>query len=84
MKNPLYSNASIKTESKEMAKEALTEEAKTLITLLIKRVTVYNDRVEIEYNSPLRTSPDIDGQGFIFSQKVFKMGNYTALVLLKL
>ena len=68
---------------RQFYKEALTEEAKTLITLLIKRVTVYNDRVEIEYNSPLRTSPDIDGQGFIFSQKVFRMGNYTALVLLK-
>ena len=69
---------------RQFYKEALTEEAKTLITLLIKRVTVYNDRVEIEYNSPLRTSPDIDGQGFIFSQKLFKMGNYTALVLLKI
>ena len=40
----------------------------TLINYLVKEVILYDDKVIVKFNSPLRTSPD-DSQGFSFSYK---------------
>ena len=40
----------------------------TLINYLVKEVILYDDKVIVKFNSPLRTSPD-DSQGFSFSRK---------------
>ena len=40
----------------------------TLINYLVKEVILYDDKVIVKFNSPLRTSPD-DSQGFSFSHK---------------
>ena len=64
-------------------KDILKSEPQMLINLLIKRITVYADRIEIEYNSPLRTSPD-ENQGFLICRKIYKIGQFKTVVILKL
>ena len=49
-------------------KEALLLEGKMLINYMVKEITLYNDRVVITFNSPLRTSPD-DSQDFSFYEE---------------
>ena len=39
-----------------------------LINYMVKEITLYNDRVVITFNSPLRTSPD-DSQDFSFYEE---------------
>ena len=39
-------------------KSALTLEAQMLVNYLIKEVVLYDDKMIIKYNNPLRTSPD--------------------------
>ena len=57
-----------KTELRTYYKEALLLEGKMLINYMVKETTLYNDRVVITFNSPLRTSPD-DSQGFSFYEE---------------
>ena len=38
--------------------EQMLDEPKTLITYLIKQVILYDDKIEIQFNSPIRISPD--------------------------
>ena len=64
-------------------KDILKSEPQMLINLLIKRITVYPDRIEIEYNSPLRTSPD-ENQGFLICRKIYKIGQFKTVVILKI
>ena len=40
----------------------------TLINYLVKEVILYDDKVIVKFNSPLRTSPD-DSQGFSLCDK---------------
>jgi hypothetical protein len=47
----------------EYYREALKKEAQALINYLIKEVVLYDDKIEIYFNKPTRTSPD-DNQGF--------------------
>ena len=53
---------------REFYESALTLEAQMLVNYLIKEVVLYDDKMIIKYNNPLRTSPD-DGQGFFFYDK---------------
>ena len=46
-----------KTELRTYYKEALLLEGKMLINYMVKETTLYNDRVVITFDSPLRTSP---------------------------
>lgn len=57
-----------KAELRTYYKEALLLEGKMLINYMVKEITLYNDRVVITFNSPLRTSPD-DSQDFSFYEE---------------
>ena len=50
---------------REYYDEALTLGAEQLIDYLIKDIVLYDDKIEIHFNKPTRTSPD-DNQGFSF------------------
>ena len=51
---------------------ALKLEPKMLITHLIKEIVLYDDHIDIIYNTPTQTSPD-DSQGFLFYKKYRNM-----------
>lgn len=46
--------------------QALQKEPQMLINLLVKQIVLYNDKMIINYNSPIQTSPDENSQGFSF------------------
>ena len=48
---------------REYYEEALTLSAEQLINYLIKEIVLYDDKIEIHFNKPTRTSPD-ESQGF--------------------
>jgi len=48
--------------------QALRLEPKLLINFLIKEIVLYDDKIEIYFNSPLQTSPD-ENSGFSFCTK---------------
>lgn len=57
-----------------MIKQALKLEPQMLVNYLIKEVILYDDKIQIHYNSPIRMSPDHEnGQGFIFNTKTVKI-----------
>ena len=57
------------TAIREFYDEALTLGAEQLIDYLIKDIVLYDDKIEIHFNKPTRTSPD-DNQGFsIYTEK---------------
>ena len=49
--------------------QALRLEPKLLINFLIKEIVLYDDHIDIYFNSPIRTSPDDNSQGFSFYSK---------------
>ena len=57
-----------KEEIKEYYIEALRLEPLMLINYLVKRITVFDDKIIIEYNTPKTISPD-ESQGFLFCDK---------------
>lgn len=59
-------------EIREHYKQALELNPQMLINFLIKEIILFDDKMEIIYNSPLNTSPD-DSQGFSFYDKIVKM-----------
>ena len=68
------SKMSIKITEEEIRKfynEALQKEPLTLINYLVKEIKLYNDKVEITFNSPTLKSPD--NQGFSFLSETLKM-----------
>lgn len=58
---------------REFYTKALALEPKLLINYLIKQITLYEDRIEIEYNSPIKQSPDNDNRGFLICSKTVKL-----------
>jgi len=50
-------------EIREFYEQALALEPKMLVNFLIKEIVLYNDRIEVFVNNPLKVSPD-DSQGF--------------------
>ena len=52
--------------------KALTTDPERLINTIIKEIVLYNDKIEVYLNSPLRTSPD-DNRGFSFYTEVVNM-----------
>ena len=50
---------------REYYKEALRLEAQALINYLVKEIVLYDDKIEIYFNKPIRTSPD-ENRGFSF------------------
>lgn len=61
------------TQIREFYTKALALEPKVLINYLIKQITLYDDRIEIEYNSPIKQSPDNDNRGFLICSKTVKL-----------
>lgn len=53
------------SEMREYYKEALEKEPQPLINSLIKQITVFNDHLIIQFNSPKNEGPD-ESQGFSF------------------
>jgi hypothetical protein len=60
---------------------ALRLEPQMLINFLIKKVVLFDDKVEIYFNSPIRISPD-ESQGFSFYKTKAKLGLYKTFVIL--
>ncbi len=56
--------------------KALTLCPSLLINVLIKEIIIYNDKIEIYYNSPIKTSPD-KNQGLLFLSKYTNIRFYT-------
>ena len=56
----------MKQDLKEFYMEALRLEPKLLIDYVIQEIKVFEDEIEITFNSPIRKSPD-ENQGFCFN-----------------
>ena len=56
-----------KQELKEFYIEALRFEPKLLIDYVIQEIKVYEDRIEITFNSPIKRSPDTNQDFFLFT-----------------
>lgn len=59
------------SEIRKFYKQALELEPQLLITYLVKQITLYDDKVQIQFNSPISISPD-NSQGFSFYSKRFE------------
>ncbi len=55
--------------------KALTYDIENIVNILVKEVILYDDKMEIIFNTPLQTSPD-ESQGFSFSLKTAKLTSY--------
>ena len=69
------SKVSVKLTEKDIREffvQALNLEPKLLISYLVKEVRLFDDKVEIQFNSPINKSPD-DSQGFLFYTASRKM-----------
>ncbi|MEG1986589.1 MAG: zinc ribbon domain-containing protein [Clostridia bacterium] len=57
------------SEIREYYTEMLQKEPQALVNELIKMITLYNDRMKIELNSPILKNPD-ESQGFSFYKEI--------------
>ena len=48
---------------REFYAEALKQEAELMVNLLVRQIVLYNDRMEIQLNTPLKNGPDTDDRG---------------------
>lgn len=53
--------------------EQMLQEPKMLITYLVKQVVLYDDKIKIQFNSPIRISPDDEKSGLIFYSETIEM-----------
>lgn len=60
------------SEIRQYYEQALNLEPQMLINYLIKQIVLFDDKIEIHFNSPIRKSPDDDNQGFLFYSKLIK------------
>lgn len=60
------------SDMREFYTQALELEPQMLINYLIKEIVLFDDKIEIHYNSPIRISPD-DSQGFSFYSKTIQI-----------
>lgn len=59
---------------REFYMQALSLEPKLLINYLIKGITLYDDKIEIQFNAPIKVSPDDESRrGFLFYSKTVKL-----------
>ncbi len=65
-------------EIRQYYKKALTYDIESVVNIFIKEVILYDDKMEIVYNTPLHTSPD-ESQGFSFSLKTAKIQTYSVI-----
>lgn len=64
-----------KDQIKEFYTQALALEPKLLINYLVKQITLYDNRIEIQFNAPIKVSPDSDEsrRGFSLCSKTVKL-----------
>ena len=59
---------------REYYSQALALEPKLLINYLVKQVTLYDDKMEIQFNAPINISPDDESRrGFSLCSKTIKL-----------
>lgn len=59
---------------REFYSQALALEPKLLINYLVKQVTLYDDKIEIQFNAPINISPDDESRrGFSLCSKIIKL-----------
>ncbi|MCI8728677.1 MAG: hypothetical protein HFK07_02560 [Clostridia bacterium] len=58
---------------REFYEQALKLEPKMLINYLIKQINLFDDKIQIQFNSPIRISPDDEKLGFSFYSETFDM-----------
>ena len=62
---------------REFYTQMLQSEPKTLIAFLIKQIDLFDDKIEIQYNSPVKISPDSESRrGFSFYTETIDMITY--------
>lgn len=61
-----------KEEMRAYYEQALSLEPQMLINTLVKQITLYDDKIIIQYNSPVKAGPD-ESRDFSFYQKQVKM-----------
>ena len=61
-------------------KQALQLEPQMLIGYLVKEIVLFDDRIDIIYNTPLNASPDDDHRGFCFFMKNIKLDKRLILI----
>lgn len=63
------------TQIREFYVQALALEPKLLINYLVKQITLHDDKIEIQFNSPIKVSPDSDERrrGFTLCSKTVKV-----------
>ena len=62
--------------------QALNLEPQMLINYLVKEIIVYDDRIDVIYNSPIMISPDDENrQDFIFYSKTVKLNAIQNLII---
>ena len=69
------SKVSVKATEKDIREfftQAVKLEAKLMISYLVKEIRLYNDKIEIQFNSPILKSPD-NSQGFLLYTEFRKM-----------
>ena len=59
---------------REFYSQALALEPKLLINYLVKQITLYDDKIEIQFNAPIKVSPDDEScRGFSLYSKTIKL-----------
>ncbi len=62
------------TQIREFYSQALALEPKLLINYLIKQIILFDDKIEIQFNSPIKVSPDNEScRGFSLCSKTVKI-----------
>ena len=69
-------------EIREFYEQALNLEPQMLINYVVKEILVYDDRIDVIYNSPIMISPDDESrQGFSFYSNVIKLNAIQNIII---
>ena len=69
------------TQIRNFYEQALKYEPQMLINYIVKEIVMYDDRIDIIYNSPIIESPDDENrQGFVFNMKSVRLDKRLILI----
>ncbi len=69
------------TQIRNFYEQALMYEPQMLINYIVKEIVMYDDRIDIIYNSPIIESPDDENrQGFVFNMKSVRLDKRLILI----
>lgn len=69
-------------EIREFYGQALNLEPQMLINYLIKQIVLFDDKIEIHFNSPIKISPDDETRGFIFYSETIKLNSIQNIIVI--